>query len=311
MLARLLRRILLVELVVYLTAGSAVNAATGIGPMPLFLAALGLALAIRASIVAILFAVAWSQRDPQPVGTRPSLAGRAGIIVGEYLSVLLLYTVFQPFPRLAEYRKPHGPTTLPPVVLIHGYFCNRGFWWYLRRGLARGGAGLCEAVDLEPPFGDIDEYTPLLRQAIERLLARSRHPRVVLLCHSMGGLAARSLLAADPALADRVETVITLGTPHHGTVLARLGHGINAREMRPGSSWLQRLNRRPVPVDVRRVSIYSHFDDIVAPQSSARLDGWRNVGLNGPGHLAMTFSPTILRHVLGEIRAGMKREPTG
>ena len=304
MLARLLRRLLLAELILYVAGGAAIHAATDLGAATLLLVAAVTALSLRAIIVAVLFGVAWANRSPLPGRARIGLARRARIIVGEYLSLLLLYTVFQPFPGLADLGRPRGHSILPPVVLIHGFFCNRGFWWYIRRGLKARGAAFCETVDLEPPFGDIDAYAPALRRAVDRLISHSRQRQVALVCHSMGGLAARSLMAADPAFAAKIATIVTLGTPHHGTVLAWLSRGTNVREMRPGSAWLQRLNRQPDPVAVHRTSIYSHYDDIVAPQDSSSVEGWRNVGLVGPGHLAMAFSPTILRHVVGEIRAG-------
>lgn len=47
--------------------------------------------------------------------------------------------------------------------------------------------------------------------------------RLALVGHSMGGLLARMALAelsAEPALADRIVRIITLGTPHHGSVAA-------------------------------------------------------------------------------------------
>ena len=311
MLARLLKRILLVELALYLMLGLGLHAATDIGAGVLCLLALATALGGRAIIVAVLFVVAWGHRSPMPERSRLGPAGLARIIVGEYLSVLLLYTVFQPFPRLADGPRRGGHNTLLPVVLIPGFFCNRGFWWYLRRGLVRRGVGYCEAVDLDPPFVDIETYGPSLHRAVDRLVAVSGQPRVALVCHSMGGLAARSLLAADPAFAAKVAVIVTLGTPHHGTVMARLGRFTNVREMRPNSTWLQRLNRGPDRANIRRVSIYSHYDNIVAPQANSRLHGWRNIGLAGPGHLAMAFSPTILRHVAGEIRTAMKQDQVG
>jgi len=42
--------------------------------------------------------------------------------------------------------------------------------------------------------------------------------RVTVLCHSTGGLVARSLFAAEPALAARVERVLALGVPWAGTL---------------------------------------------------------------------------------------------
>ena len=50
--------------------------------------------------------------------------------------------------------------------------------------------------------------------------------RVVLLCHSMGGLVARSALHQAPGRL-RVDDLVCLGTPHHGAPLERAGHGVD------------------------------------------------------------------------------------
>ena len=303
MLARLLKCMLAAELAGYLAAGVSLHIAAGWGWLGIVILAAAVALAIRALIVAAHFITAWKHRSPVPVEARMSGLGWIKLFLHEYLSQAVLYTLLQPFPVLAGTGPGRGRNTLPPVVYVHGFFCNRGFWSFLRRGLAHRGVGWSEAVDLEPLFGDIDAYAPILRAAVDGLIVRSGQPRVALICHSIGGLAARSLLASDPELAKRVSALITLGSPHHGTALAWLARGINVREMRPQSTWLQRLNRQPPPAGVRLVSIYSYFDNVVAPQESSRLPGWRNIPLSGPGHLGMAFSTTVLRHLTGEIRA--------
>ena len=65
----------------------------------------------------------------------------------------------------------------------------------------------------------------------------------VLVCHSMGGLAAWPGCA--PAADARVHRVLTLGTPHAGTWLARFSHTENGCQMRMNSAWLQALVQEP------------------------------------------------------------------
>lgn len=62
---------------------------------------------------------------------------------------------------------------------------------------------------------------------------------LLLVGHSMGGLVARAYLRRYGEL--RVARLITLGTPHRGSLLAHLGIGRNARQMEPGSVWLREL----------------------------------------------------------------------
>src|SRR5204862_5513379 len=47
-------------------------------------------------------------------------------------------------------------------------------------------------------------------------------PRVNVIAHSMGGLDARYAIARLGA-ADKIASLVTIGTPHHGTPLAELG----------------------------------------------------------------------------------------
>ena len=122
--------------------------------------------------------------------------------------------------------------------------------------------------------------------------------------HSMGGLVARACLR-DPAARARIARIVTLGTPHHGSVLARWGPGRNARQMRPGSAWLAALNAQgPAPVPL--VSVFSWHDNFVAPQDSPLLAGAQNVALAGIGHLSLVFSDAVARRVAAEALAAQK-----
>ena len=77
---------------------------------------------------------------------------------------------------------------------------------------------------------------------IERIAAGTGQAKVVLVGHSMGGLAARAYLARRGAA--RVARLITIASPHHGTALAVMGLGANARQMRRGSEFLATLERQ-------------------------------------------------------------------
>jgi hypothetical protein len=125
------------------------------------------------------------------------------------------------------------------VVFIHGFFCNRGFWTpWLKRLQGSGHAFV--ALSLEPVFGSIDDYTAQIDAAVEQVRLASGMPPL-LVCHSMGGLAARAWLQTMKA-EPRVHHVVTIGTPHGGTWLARFSHGINGMQMRLASSWQSGLD---------------------------------------------------------------------
>ena len=150
-------------------------------------------------------------------------------------------------------------------------------------------------------FATIGDYAEALHAEIERACAASGARQVMLLCHSMGGLAAREYLRRHGE--GRVAKLITIATPHHGTVHARLGAGANAREMRQASAFLAALATREEEAGpaCAAVSIYSTHDNLVAPRESARLEWARNVVLPGRGHVEILSSPELVALVAAEL----------
>ncbi|WP_353618825.1 esterase/lipase family protein [Paenacidovorax monticola] len=157
------------------------------------------------------------------------------------------------------------------------------------------------AVTLEPAFGSIDSYVAAIDAAVRRVeAATGRAP--VLLCHSMGGLAARAWLRAAPQADARAHRVITLGTPHGGTWAARWSHTPNGLQMQQGSEWLRQLARDEPPQRAARFTCwYSNCDNIVFPASTARLAGADNRFIAGVAHVELAFVPGVVQACLEEI----------
>jgi triacylglycerol lipase len=186
------------------------------------------------------------------------------------------------------------------VVLLHGYLCNRGYWNPWMQALrARGHA--FAAPTLEPAFGSIDAYVAQIEAAVQQVQqATGRAP--VLVCHSMGGLAARAWMRATPDADARVHRVITLGTPHSGTWLAQGSRTANGVQMQRGSAWLSALAAQEPPARAKRfVCWYSNCDNIVFPASTAQLAGADNRFVGGVAHLEMAFVPEVLQDCLALI----------
>lgn len=185
------------------------------------------------------------------------------------------------------------------LLLVHGFVCNRGLWnpWLLR--LRERGVPFV-AVTLEPVLGAIDSYAETVETAVRRLEAATGLPPLIV-AHSMGGLAARAWLRSfgEP---QRCVGIITIGTPHHGTWLARFAFSRNGRQMRRGSRWLGVLNDSPLhsgdPTGVPFDCYYGHCDNIVFPAATATLPGARNVHVPAAAHIHMLGSPQLFNDVL-------------
>ncbi|WP_119290323.1 esterase/lipase family protein [Azohydromonas sediminis] len=182
------------------------------------------------------------------------------------------------------------------VVLVHGFLCNRGLWnpWLER---LRAAGVPCVAVTLDPVFGPIEAYAPTVDAAVQRLLDLTGVPPLVV-AHSMGGLAVREWLAQSRRVRD-VHAVVTIGTPHHGTWLARFAFSANARQMRWHGEWLAALAQREPPAGERPpfVCFYGHCDNIVFPPSTAVLPGAAAHHVRATGHVDMALDDAVFAEV--------------
>jgi pimeloyl-ACP methyl ester carboxylesterase len=262
-------------------------------------AAVAVMLAVPAVATLLSYGIALRHRTPAEPACRAGALALAAGVLAEILAAALMFNVLIPLQGMARKRdRPaSGGQTGPPVLLVHGYMLTSASWWVLGRWLRRRGHPVY-TVDLDL-FCDIDAYVPVLHERIEAVCAATGSARVLVVAHSMGGLAVRAYLRRHGAA--RIARLVTLGSPHHGSVLARLAPGRNGAAMRPGSEWLARLAQDegghwPVPV----VSVYSCHDNLVAPQASSWLEGATNIPVGGIGHLTLHFSRRV-RDVLGDL----------
>ena len=231
------------------------------------------------------------------------------LFFNEFAASMTVSSWSMPFCAFAHCAASAAPVTaFLPVLLVHGYACNSGYW--SRMHVALRAAGVAHrAIDLEPMNVSIDAYGAQLAGAIEALCRETGQDRVIIVAHSMGGLATRAYLRAHGAA--KVAAAITLGTPHHGSALAKFAPGLNCREMRwtgkgnqgQASSWLTALEQQETAaLRARFVSIYSHHDNIVAPQTSSHFADAKNIAFHGIGHVALARHPRIIAQVMEEVR---------
>jgi triacylglycerol lipase len=242
----------------------------------------------------ILFAV--NRVDPTP---RASVLAHGRAWWGEMHACMRVFHWWQPFRRSAlsdNLNLRTGREKQRGVVLLHGFFCNRAFWTHWIQRL-QSEQRVFIALDLEPAFGSIDAYTNAVERAV-RQVQQATGLAPVIVGHSMGGLAARAWLAANAAKqagAVAVHRVITIGTPHHGTWLARFSHTLNGAQMQRHSAWLESLGANEKKLQkVQFTCFFSNCDNIVFPVSSAKLEGADNRLVLCRGHIDMAHDPEVI-----------------
>lgn len=284
-------------------------------------AAFGTWLVVRFVFIGITFGISRVYRSEAPPEGRVGILGALWLWIRETAATVALYGLLHPIERLLRPALPisrdgrdgnrdgDGGTA---VVMLHGFFCNGGFFWWMRRALKRAGVSHLYTLNMEPPFGSITGFARQASAYIEQVRRTTGCDRVILITHSMGGLVARRMRELNLSQ-DAMAGLITLGTPHHGTRHADILAGITTRQMRfylpveketPSNPWLDRLNAdefEPLPYPV--TSLYSYQDNIIAPQSSSVLGMAENLPLPGVGHLEMAFSRRVVDPVVERVVA--------
>ena len=240
--------------------------------------------------------------DRRPIARlNPSDAVRLWLV--ESLRSFVVFNIDQPWRANFPERPIVNDAARPAVLLVHGYMCNRASWrHWVRQGLPTDWN--IATINLEPVYAPVEEYAEAIHRAIETLRAHSGAERVTLVCHSMGGLAARAYLRTKGH--DAVARVITIDTPHHGTVFARFAHGKNTRQMRRACGYVQRLAEDKEPVEF--ICFASQHDNLVVPRDSQVLAYAEVVWFEKIGHLAMTASDAVLIKLVEVVERPLQQE---
>lgn len=190
-----------------------------------------------------------------------------------------------------------------PILLVHGYLSNRGIFWQLRKRLFAADLGPIYALNLEPLMGSIDNMVPTLAEHIEKICSETNAAQITVVAHSMGGLVTRRYMSLQANGGFRIKRFITLGSPHHGTEMARFSVGKCVAEMRTASAWLSALESAEVATEKPpTLSIYTLNDDLVYPPESSKLYWAENVPMAAVGHISLLFSKPVAERVIAEIK---------
>lgn len=177
-----------------------------------------------------------------------------------------------------------------PVLLVHGLVDNRSVFSVMQRSLRRRGFTDVCTWNYSPLLTDIARGAADLGAHVERICEQTGHDRVHVVGHSLGGLIARHFVQRQGG-DRRVDSLVTLGTPHQGSLLAHVVPTPLIRQLRPGSPLLRELAEPAPGCRTTVTAVYSDLDQMVLPTSSGRCDhpdlGARNVLVHGVGHMSL------------------------
>jgi pimeloyl-ACP methyl ester carboxylesterase len=189
------------------------------------------------------------------------------------------------------------------VVFVHGFLATAGVLRPLRDAVERE-TGATTASFTHPPGLGIERIADRLAKLVQSFA--SEDLRLHLVGHSIGGLAVRwftTELGGDRRLA----STISIATPFFGAPRARLFPGTLAREIEPGSAFLERL--RAAPSAVPHLSIAGGADRTVP--SGALLPVGDRLVVVGAGHNAVLYHPDTVQAVVSRIAGAVRGRSVG
>lgn len=175
-----------------------------------------------------------------------------------------------------------------PVLLVPGWLDTGRDLAALRIRLLAAGwpDDYVETITFEDPTGSNRDHADELGRAVDALLARTGADEVDIVAHSMGGLATRWYLRADPDAP--IRRIVFIGSPHRGTLSAHLAWGGGRDEMMPDSPFLDTLNAElPAPRGVAAITIRTPVDTHIVPGESATLPGVPDYEVCCPTHAGL------------------------
>lgn len=133
------------------------------------------------------------------------------------------------------------------VVVLHGLYMSGLVMHPLCRRLQKQGYATLNL--------SYNTLSPEMDQICDRIDRFIGDAPTAFVCHSMGGLIARHYLERGSRPSRQVDPVITLGTPHKGSVLAREIHGSRLKGMLKNSVEYLLTDNRHWPFKARLYSI--------------------------------------------------------
>lgn len=211
------------------------------------------------------------------------------------------------------------------VLLLHGFFQTRNIWEVMEQRLRREGFGVISLNlgGLMWRFNtkSISTQAEFLYAKMETICQNHNIERFHIIGHSMGGLIARHYIqycGGDK----RVQSLITLGSPHHGTPTAIIGVGLmglgllstSPLQMLPKSKLIKKLHQENFPPHIPLTSVFSR-QDVICPwwcsvlHKDPKHPAIRNYQLQGIGHSELTYHPQVFQIIQKELqKASQERE---
>jgi len=201
----------------------------------------------------------------------------------------------------------NNATKSNPVLLIHGINDTGAVFHKMAPYLAALGRQVYD-LSLTPNNGNVglDNLAEQVAAYIDKTFAPGQP--LDLVGFSMGGIVSRYYVQRLGGI-ERVQSFITISSPHQGTTAAYLSQRPGCIQMRPDSAFLKDLNQDVAMLNqLNFTSIWTPFDLIIVPARSSQLPVGREIMVPVPAHPWMLTDSRSIKSVVEALSDPLKEE---
>jgi triacylglycerol lipase len=185
-----------------------------------------------------------------------------------------------------------------PVLFVHGWNASASTWSTMVTRFKRDGWSNAELATFSYNTAQSNATTAaIIGQKVDSIRAATGAAKVEIVTHSMGALSARYYVR-DLGGDGKVDAVVSLGGPNHGTTTAYACFQTSCQEMYPNSSFLNALNVDDETWGTPRYATWwSPCDEVINPHSSTPLSGAANTQTACLSHSQLHEDATVYAQV--------------
>lgn len=185
-----------------------------------------------------------------------------------------------------------------PILFVHGWNSSAAAWNTMVAMFKADGYTDNELITWSYNTAQSNVTTAqLIRTKVDSILAATGAAHVDIVTHSMGTLSARYYIRNLKG-GSKVDAIVSLGGPNHGTNTALACPQTSCLEMRPNSSFLRKLNQKDETWGTPRyLTWWTPCDQVIIPQQSTILSGATNTQTACMSHSQLHEDQTVYTQV--------------
>jgi triacylglycerol lipase len=161
------------------------------------------------------------------------------------------------------------------ILLLHGFLGSPGNFDPLREYFSKRGHGIAYFDYYYSESIGQKSFTQLSDGLAAYVHKELDGEKFSIIAFSQGGILFRTFAMRYPELTDQVEKVITVCTPHYGSLWANVEYGPGIADLKPGSELLKTLNSYDDHLPY--YAVYNPIDEVVVPGTSGKFERAKQV----------------------------------